>query len=106
MKNDGEQPIYDCHLNSALDLSVPADQADKEPTAIRSEMYLGFGVIPPGVARSNVSFIKIGKIESAVNIVGLVNRSIQFHVSFTDTEGRSWIRNEKGRLQRTRQIRQ
>ena len=98
IKNHGGQPIYDCRLESTLVLTVPIQG---EASDVRSEMNLAFGTIAPGDERTNVAFLEVDELaDPSINLDDLVARGLRFRVSFTDTEGRSWIRDERGRLRR------
>jgi hypothetical protein len=99
--NQGGQPIYDCRLTSTLSLYAPVEEAE-EPVDIRSEINLAWGTIAPGDHIANVAFLRVGQVRGPLNLDDLVNRALKFRVTFTDTEGRSWARDEHGRLRRTR----
>jgi hypothetical protein len=81
VKNDGEQPIYDCLIKSA---SSPAQ------TPIH--------VLAPG---QEVDPISVGAGDDVVRWLDSLN-DVRFEVSFVDAEGRRWMRNERGRLRRVR----
>jgi hypothetical protein len=106
VRNNGEQPIYGCRLESTLALVLPArheaapGDIRSESADIRSDIEAHFGVIPPGEHVANVEFLRVGEVGS-VDLNELVNRGLRFRVSFTDTEGRAWSRDERGRLRRT-----
>jgi hypothetical protein len=103
LRNLGKHPIYDCHLDSVLALHIPpGDEPDAQPIDIQSEMKLSFGIVAPGTERTNVSFLKVGTVGPGIDLVSLVNQGLRFRVTFTDTEGRRWIRDERGRLRRVR----
>lgn len=59
---------------------------------------MNFGVIPPGDHVANVIFLRVEGDRAKLDYSELVNRGLRFRVSFTDTEGRTWFRDQRGRL--------
>lgn len=90
IKNNGDQPIYDCRIAMAAQTGL-VDAA--------------FGTIAPGqnIAKT---FFRVTFPEPPpggwAEFDEDVYRNLRFRVTFTDTEGRAWWRSERGRLRRIR----
>lgn len=94
MRNNGLQPIYECELRVALDRDkLPPG---KYPLIYETLMPI-LGIVAPGIENSYTLLLG-SSYELIAEFREAVTRALTFELRFTDTTGRRWVRDEKGRL--------
>jgi hypothetical protein len=98
IKNSGRQPIYGCDLHVRLDQDPLPSGAYP---VLYNELQLDLGILGPDTEAPPVSLL-VGAPHSGGNFAETLAKAMSFEMSFTDTTGRTWTRDERGRLGRGR----
>jgi hypothetical protein len=93
LKNNSLQPVYSCTLHVTLD-------NDQRPTGawaiVYNELNLELGIVGPEEEVARV--LLVGAPHVGTNFGEFLARAFAFDLQFTDAAGRSWARNQTGRL--------
>jgi hypothetical protein len=98
VKNNGLQPVYGCSLQVLL------NGEEEKPygsfAAMSGTVNMELGILAPEaeICRTVMALAPIVGFSAADYLV----QAFTFHLQFTDSAGRTWLRNEAGRLVRVR----